>query len=203
MCNNKNQNQIAKGTCSDKFQKSQVAATRISRNGAPIYENENKNLKHILCNNIIRKGKCNFLSTCWYSHSEEERSKNLIKQVCRYLREDGTCSKPNCRYDHSIKPKPAAVIDEYTGLKMCRFVQADGTCKYGPTCKYLHSIPERVEEDFTIDFSDSETIIEECLEIIEEEIDEDEMELINFVRTQCHMPVSDFYVYQTTEEIIY
>ena len=188
--------------CNKTTQKTQ--ASRISRNGAPIYgnDNENKNLKHILCNNIIRKGRCPFVSTCWYSHSEEERSKNLIKQVCRYLKEDGTCTKPNCRYDHSIKPKAEAVYDPFgMGIKICRFYDpVTKTCKFGDKCKFPHELPTREEEpEFTIDFSDSEQVIEECLEIIEEEMDEEELELINFVRAQCHMPVSDFYVYQVEE----
>jgi hypothetical protein len=134
-----------------------------SSTGAKIYQHgENKNLKHILCNEI-QHGKCSQEAAgkkCWYAHSEEERKANLIKQVCRYLKPDGTCTRPNCRFDHDYKPaEPSSSTstisvspinqDSSSALipKMCNYLQPDGTCKFGTGCKFYHST-EKLEARF-------------------------------------------------------
>lgn len=48
---------------------------------------------------------------------------------------------PNCKFDHSIPKAPVSQAERV--FKMCHFVQPDGTCKFGVTCKFLHKLPEQ------------------------------------------------------------
>jgi hypothetical protein len=129
---------------------------RYSANGAPIYDvpREKKNNKHMLCNSISKGRSCPHGASCWYAHSEEEQKQNLIKKPCRFLKEDGTCSKPNCKFDHSIKPERFAAKSD----KKCKFFDpATGTCRFGDTCMFSHDMSEpKITEEFIIDLSDED-----------------------------------------------
>jgi hypothetical protein len=113
-----------------------------------------KNLKHILCNNVANGGACSHSADCWYAHSEEE----MTSITCTFgLR----CENSNCRYTHPeghvIKPK--------VNQKPCFFIQPDGTCKFGDKCKYSHEPPS---ESLIITFDSS-------FDELEEGDEEDEM----------------------------
>ena len=173
-----------------------------STNGAPIHDVPNKKLKHIMCNNVTRGRKCPHQDKCWYSHTEEERSSNLIKKACRFLRADGTCSKPNCKFDHTIKPDHFALVNDVIVeriQKPCNFLQDDGTCKYGEKCKFSHdkdfiakflATDTKKDEQFIINFEEEEEIVEEVVEeeVIEEckSIVEESMcsDVLSFIQAQ-------------------
>ena len=121
---------------------------KLTRTGAPIrQEGKNKNLKHIPCNNVSSKRsdgtyiwskhrQCPHLLECWYSHSQQEYESSLYAKPCLEKRPDGTCPRPNCRFNHSIVATP--VDQSQKILKPCRYLQPDGTCKFGDSCKYSH-----------------------------------------------------------------
>lgn len=110
-----------------------------------------KKLKHIICN----KGEsCPHRSTCWYSHSVQEKKDNTIKKPCIYMNADRTCPKLNCKFDHSFD---LSLIVKSN--KPCHFMQENGTCKFGLACKYSHNAPSAIQqpfEPFLIDLDDSE-----------------------------------------------
>ena len=95
---------------------------------------------------INRVGGCPLQEKCWYSHSEEERSKHLIKKYCKNLRPDGTCNKKNCKFDHSIKSpeeEPQSLFTPEEGevcKKICFAMDENGKCKYGVKCKFSHDM---------------------------------------------------------------
>jgi len=121
---------------------------KLSRSGAPIRQTgTKKNLKHIPCNNVSSKRsdgtfiwskhrQCPHLQECWYSHSQQEYESSLYAKPCLEKRPDGTCPRPNCRFNHSIVATPVDASQKI--LKPCRYLQPDGTCKFGESCKYSH-----------------------------------------------------------------
>lgn len=123
-----------------------------------------KNLKHIMCNSLTRKVVCPHGEKCWYAHSVEERKKHLIQKPCIYLRADGTCSIPNCRFDHDIKPDDSTKVQVERINKPCKFIQPDGTCKFGAACKFSHDIREEQPESFVICFDSSDEENDEASE---------------------------------------
>ena len=109
-----------------------------------------KNLKHILCNNVANGGACSHSAECWYAHSEEE----MTSISCTFgLR----CENSNCRYTHP----EGHVIKHKVNQKPCFFIQPDGTCKFGAGCKYSHEPPS---ESLIITFDSSFDELEEDTE---------------------------------------
>ena len=100
-----------------------------------------------------RNRDCPHGDKCVYSHSNEEQKKYLIPKPCIYVDENGRCCYPNCRFDHSLS-KPAQPVQRES--KLCRFVQPDGKCKYGDTCKFLHVLPQSPKTSLIVDLSDAE-----------------------------------------------
>lgn len=66
---------------------------------------------------------------------------------------------------------------------MCRFVQPDGSCKYGPSCKYLHPSPSL--KPFVVDLSDDEDDNDEEEAAI---IDEDVQQTVQQCVQELQMP---------------
>jgi hypothetical protein len=101
-----------------------------------------------------RNRDCPHGDKCAYSHSNEEQKKYLIPKPCIYVDANGRCCYPNCRFDHSLS-KPTQPVQREN--KLCRFVQPDGKCKYGETCKFLHTLPQTQQQStLIVDLSDAE-----------------------------------------------
>lgn len=113
-------------------------------------EEVEKNLKHMLCNSIERGVLCPHGDRCWYSHTEAERQQHIVKKPCKYLLPDGSCTRLNCRYDHSM-PLPQRIN------KPCFYLQNNSVCPYGSLCRFLHEWPvvdsmdERTDDDSDIE----------------------------------------------------
>jgi hypothetical protein len=116
----------------------------VTSTGAPIRQfGSSKNLKHIPCNRCSsRQGAtiiwskvryCPFEKSCWYAHSQAEFDAAIQNIPCIYMKSDGTCSIPNCRYSHQ------PVIEKIVKFeKLCRELKSDGTCRFGDRCKFSH-----------------------------------------------------------------
>jgi hypothetical protein len=82
----------------------------------------------------------------------EEQKRYLIQKPCIHLDANGKCTMENCKYDHSLPRKVLAPSERVQ--KLCNFVQPDGTCKFGPSCKFLHEITQT--NQMIIELSDAE-----------------------------------------------
>jgi hypothetical protein len=95
-----------------------------------------------LCNNISKKGRCPFGDNCKYSHSKEEQKAALDPRPCLEFLNTGQCSYEHCKFTHvESVDELSEDVKNFANNKvaqLCRYVQPDGSCKFGNTCKFVH-----------------------------------------------------------------
>ena len=93
---------------------------------------EEKPLKHMICTNPQKFGKCTN-TNCRYSHSLKERNENCAPTFCKKYVLYGQCFNLSCKYQH---PENVAEAIDFMKNQNCN---EDQECLRGKDCWFLHS----------------------------------------------------------------
>lgn len=106
--------------------KKQVYVPKINNK---LFDSSEKNLKKILCNNILKYKKCTYGNKCMYAHSlEEQNVDNIKKRAYDILRSENIMD-----IDLSKEDKLAKIFLQFT--KICPDCK-NKVCPGGYNCKY-------------------------------------------------------------------